>query len=160
MSWLKRDLINQAFEQIGLAVYVFDLSPEQLAAALKTMDSMLATWNAKGIRLGYPVPTTAGGSTLDQDSGLPDSAYEAVVMNLAKRLATTVGRATSQDVNVAAKQGYDILLARAVQPPEMRLPNTMPRGAGQKAWRVTGQPFIDETDDDLEAGPDGDLTFK
>ena len=52
MGWTKREYIEQAFEEIGLASYVFDLTPEQLQSALRKLDAMLAEWNAKGLRLG------------------------------------------------------------------------------------------------------------
>ena len=29
MGWTKREYVEQAFEEIGLASYVFDLTPEQ-----------------------------------------------------------------------------------------------------------------------------------
>ena len=32
MAWTKRQIVTQAFEEIGLASYVFDLEPEQLRA--------------------------------------------------------------------------------------------------------------------------------
>mgnify|MGYP003525752305 CR=1 FL=1 len=55
MGWTKRQFVTQAFEEIGLAAYVFDLTPEQLQSALRRLDSMMASWNAKGIRLGYQI---------------------------------------------------------------------------------------------------------
>ena len=78
MSWTKRQLIVQAYSELGLADYVFDLSADQLADAMRKMNSMMATWNAKGIRLGYPMPNSASGGDLDDDSAIPDSANEAV----------------------------------------------------------------------------------
>jgi hypothetical protein len=54
MGYTKRQFISAAFEEIGLASYVFDLQPEQLQSALRRLDAMMADWNAKGIRLGYP----------------------------------------------------------------------------------------------------------
>ena len=59
MGYKKRQFISAAFEEIGLASYVFDLQPEQLQSALRRLDAMMADWNAKGIRLGYPAPRTA-----------------------------------------------------------------------------------------------------
>lgn len=56
MGWTKRQFVTQAFEEIGLASYVFDLTPEQLDSALRRLDTMIASWNALGIRLGYPLP--------------------------------------------------------------------------------------------------------
>lgn len=162
MSWSKQDLINQAFEQIGLAAYVFDLSPEQLESALRRLDVMMAAWNARGIRLGYPSPAFPGDSLGSEDSGLPDSAVEAVIANLGVRLASTVGKPVSIELKVAAKQAYDTLLSLAAMPEEMKLPGTMPVGAGSKPWRSMNRTFVDnpKEDQNLEAGPDSDLDFK
>ncbi|MFA6093973.1 MAG: packaged DNA stabilization gp4 family protein [Elusimicrobiota bacterium] len=158
MGWSKQDLIKRAFGKIGLAPSVFDLSAEQLQDALQDLDAMMAAWNARGIRLGYPLPSTAGGSLPADDSGLPDAANEAVVANLALRLAEDLGKAVSPRLALIAKQGYDTLLARAALPPQMKMPSGMPAGAGQE--RGSGRPFLDPPDDDLEAGPDGVLEFK
>ena len=56
MGWTKRQFIEQAFEEIGLAAYVFDLTPEQLQSALRRLDAMMAGWNTNGIRIGWPMP--------------------------------------------------------------------------------------------------------
>ena len=40
MGWTKRQFVTQAFEEIGLASYVFDLTPEQLQSALRRLDAM------------------------------------------------------------------------------------------------------------------------
>ena len=44
--WTKREFITQAFEEIGLAAYVFDLTPEQLNSALRRLDAMVGGWAA------------------------------------------------------------------------------------------------------------------
>lgn len=154
MSWTKRQLVVQAFEQIGLASYVFDLPAEQLASSLRQLDAMLAVWNARGLRLGYPLPSTAGGSTLDESSNIPDSAIEAVVSNLALRLAPGVGKTVSPELKIVAKQGYDVLLARAAIPPEIQMPVGTPAGAGNK-----GQTALNDPDSNLAAGADSELEF-
>ena len=104
MSWTKRQFVVQAFEEIGLASYVFDLSPEQMDSALRRLDSMMAAWNAKGIRLGYPIPGNPQDSSLEEKTGVPDSANEAVYMGLAVRLAPGFGKVVSPDTKSAAKQ--------------------------------------------------------
>lgn len=159
MGWSKLDLIKQAFEQIGLASYVFDLAPEQLQSALRALDMMMAAWNARGVRLGYPIPSAALGSNLGDDSGLPDSAYEAVVANLGVRLASTVGKPVSMELKTFAKQAYDTLLSIAAMPPAMQFPNTLPIGAGAKPWRDTNRVFVDPPKDEIDAGTDGVLAF-
>jgi hypothetical protein len=42
MGYKKRQFISAAFEEIGLASYVFDLQPEQLESALRRLDAMIA----------------------------------------------------------------------------------------------------------------------
>jgi len=105
MAYTKRDIVNQAFEEIGLASYVFDLQPQQLESALRRLDNMMATWNGKGIRLGYPLPSSPADSDLDQVTGVPDSALEAMATNLAVRIAPMFGKTVSPDTKTIAKKG-------------------------------------------------------
>ena len=160
MSWSKQELIVQAFEEIGLASYVFDLSAEQLQSALRKLDAMMAAWNARGLRLGYPVPSTAGGSLLADSSNLKDEANEAVYMNLALKLASTLGKPVSQELKDAAKLGYNTLLSQASVPPEQQFPKDMPAGAGNKWRNQNRRPFLDDPTEGLDAGPDSDLDFE
>lgn len=158
MSWTKQQLIEQAFAELAIAHYVFDLTPEEMQSALRRMDAMLGTWNGKGIRLGYPLSSSQDSSELDQDSNLPDAAIEAVYLNLAIRTAASKGKMLSQDTRNAAKQAYDMLLSRAAMPPEMQFPSSLPRGAGNKPWRNTSNPFMPTPTDPL-ATVDGDTTI-
>lgn len=157
MGWTKENLIMQAFGQLGLIGDVFQVSAEQLQGALFSLDSMMGTWNGKGIRIGYPIPSAPNDSELKDDSNIDDSANEAVVMNLALRLAPTVGKEPGRTVFLAAKQGYDVLLAKAAIPERMRMPKTMPSGAGQKPWRGPSRPYIEDGPDELAAGSDGNI---
>ena len=79
MGYTKRQFVTAALEEIGLASYVFDLQPEQLQSALRRLDALMAEWNGKGIRLGYPLPSSPQDSDLDEESNVPDSANEAVI---------------------------------------------------------------------------------
>lgn len=160
MGWTKSDLISQAFESVGLASDVFELSAEQQQKALRTLDAMMAEWNGLGIRLGYPVPSNPGASAPNQDSGIPDYANSAVYLSLGIRLAGTVGKPVSSTHLAAAQRGYNSLLSKAAMPPEMQFPTTLPCGAGQKPWRGDNRPFLLEPEDELEAGPDDEITFE
>jgi len=157
MGWTKRQFLNAAFEEIGLAAYVFDLTPEQLESAMRRMDVMMATWNAKGIRVGYPIPSSPENSTLDQETGVPDAANEAIITNTAVRLAPGFGKVVSPDTKAAAKQAYEALMAKAAMPMEQQFPSTLPRGAGHRTIDI--QPFMPEPVDPLLAGGDGQIEF-
>ena len=155
MGWTKQQIINQAFEAVGIAAYTFDLSSEQLQSALRQLDMMMAAWNARGIRLGYPIPANVNGGSLTDQSGLSDMAIEAVYTNLAIRLCPGVGKTASPELKTLAKHSLDALFSLAATPPEMQFPSGTPAGAGNRRW--TENPFLDEPSDLVDAGPDGEL---
>ena len=161
MGWTKRQFVEQAFEEIGLAAYVFDLTPEQLQSALRRLDAMMAGWNANGVRVGWPMPSTPDASDLDVDTKVPDIANEAIYTNLAIRLAPGFGKTLSPDTKADADAAYSNLLNQTAAPtPERQLPNTMPRGAGTKPWRsFNSNQFVRTPDDPLLAGEDNELNF-
>jgi hypothetical protein len=156
MSYTKRQFVEEAFAELGMANYTFDLQPQQLEGAMKRLDAMMATWNAKGIRLGYPLPSSPQDSDLDTETQVPDSANEAIVANLAIRIAPQYGKQVQIDTRTTAKLGYDTLLARATFPLEQQFPRTLPLGAGQKPWRYD-TPFMPGPVDPVLAGPDGPI---
>jgi hypothetical protein len=158
MGYSKRQFISAAFEEIGMAEYVFDLQPEQLQSALNRLDAMLAEWNAKGLRLGYSLPSSPQDSDLDEPTFTPDSAWEAIITNLAIRIAPGYGKAVSPDTKVTAKAAYNTLLQRAAFPLEQQLPETMPTGQGNKPWRWDN-PFVPRPIDPVDAGPDGPIEW-
>lgn len=156
MGWTKRQLIEQAFEEIGLASYVYDLTPEQLQSALRRMDAMIGGWNANGIRIGYPLPSAPDLSDIDQDAGVPDFATEALYTNLAVRLAPSFGKTVSPELKAYAKDAYGNLANQTAIPTiERQLPQTMPRGAGTKPWRNYNNPFVQKPEDPILSGSDG-----
>lgn len=159
MGYSKRQFIEAAFAEIGLASYAFDLQPEQLEAARQRLDAMMADWNGKGIRLGYPIPVSPQDGSIDEQTNVPDSAYEAIICSLAVRLAPSYGKQVMNETKATAKQGYDTLMQRATFPLEQQFPNTMPSGAGNKPWRVYDNPFLRPPVSPVEAGPDGPLQF-
>lgn len=146
MSWSKRQLVESAYEEIGLASYVFDLSPEQLQSAVKRLDAMMATWAEKGILVGFPVSTNPDDATLAQDTGIPDYAAEPIYTNLALRLAPTIGKVVSPETKAAAKAAYDALAVRFAFPNQQQYSVGLPAGAGAKSWRLNGDPFLPSPD--------------
>lgn len=158
MSWTKRQLVEQAFEEIGYASYAFDLQPEQLQAGLRRLEAMMGTWNGRGIRLGYPLSGSPNAAELDVSSNVPDSANEAIYTNLAVRIGPIVGKNVSMETKQAARLAYTQLLSRFTMPQEQQLPNTMPAGAGNKPWRQD-RPFLPGPEDTLDAGDDGVIEF-
>lgn len=158
MSWTKRQLVLQAFEEIGYAYYAYDLQPEQLQAGLRRLEAMMGTWNGRGIRLGYPLSTDPDVAELDTDSNVPSSANEAVYSNLALAIAPIVGKTASAETKKTARSAYLEVLSRFTKPQEQQMPSTMPSGAGNKPWRQD-TPFLEPPVDPLLAGEDGPIEF-
>lgn len=134
MSWTKRQFVEQALEELGLASYEFDLQPEQMNSALIKLDAMMAAWASRGLKLNYPLTKD---SDLDEETGVPDAANEAIYKNLAIALAPSYGKAITIDTRTSAKDAYDSLMRLLVSVPQMRLPTNMPSGAGNKDWNQT-----------------------
>ena len=161
MGWTKREFITQAFEEIGLASYDFDLTPDQMQSALRRLDAMIAGWNANGVRIGYPLPGSPGASDISADTGVPDFAVEAIYFGLAVRLAPAFGKTLSQDTKQMADMAYNSMASRtAMLTPERQMPQTMPRGAGAKSWRDFGDPFASAPSEGIDAGGDGEIILE
>ena len=157
--WSKRQLCEAALEELGLAAYVFDITPEEQQSAIRRLDSMMAQWAIPGIRLGYNLTADPLASDPDQPSGIPDSAHEAVFLNLALRIAPQFGKTPSRETKIAAKQGYDSLLAQAMSnPPEVQR-TVLPAGAGSRDRTRRLRPFLTGPVNLLTAGPDSLLDF-
>lgn len=158
MSWTKRQFVLQAFEEVGYASYAYDLQPEQLQAGLRRLEAMMATWNGRGVRLGYPLSSDPANADLNDASNVPDASNEAIYTNLAIRIAPIVGKQVSIETKAVARSSYMELLSRFTMPQEQQLPSTMPSGAGSKPWR-TDTPFVSPPSDPLDVGEDGPLQF-
>jgi hypothetical protein len=147
MSYTKRQFVEGAFSEIGLGSYIFDSHPEKLQAALKSLDAMVATWNGKGIMIGYPLPSSPENSDLDTETGVPDYANEAIIKNLAIRIAPSMGKTVMQDTKTAARQAYLTLLNKTTKIIEQQYPGNLPVGAGNKpSGRGYGRFFTPQDD--------------
>ena len=140
MSWTKRQIIEQAFEEIGLASYIFDMTADQFQSALRRLDLMVSSWLAKNIRISFPVPTSPQNSEIDQEIDTPIQVNEALILNLAVRLAPAYGKALAPETKIQAKLLYDQLLVEAAAPIEQQYVKTLPLGAGYKR---TERVFVD-----------------
>lgn len=142
MSYKKSELVLAALAEIGLSDYAFDISTEQLDQGLARLDAMMAEWGGRGIRLGYPIAAGPKDVDANQDSGIPDVAYEAVVTNLAMRLSASYGMTIKPQTAVIATRGLNTLLTIAARPGQARL-GPMLAGAGSK---LLVSPIIESPD--------------
>lgn len=159
MTWKKLDYVNAAYEELGLANYIFDLEPEQLQTAVNKLDNLMLEWDSRGIKLGYPFASNPSIDTINEETNLPPQANNAIICNLAVRLAPSVGKTPSIDTKVSAYQGLQSLFAQ-IPVPQMTRPTGIPAGAGNKAVSYPDLVYL-PTGDDRPIGVDNqNLTLK
>lgn len=156
MAYTKGELVKAALNELGIADYEFDISPEELSSGAKRLDMMLSNWSDMGLRLSY---NSTGG--VDEDSGLPGVAVESVATNLAIRLAASYGKQVPPIVATTAKATLNTLLSHSTAPRQQQF-QIMPRGAGYKEVDYTftnpnKDQYLDDVDTsvDTSGGPDG-----
>lgn len=142
----KRQIVQMAYENCGLASYEFDLTPEEYQAALRRLDGMMAQWEASSIYINYNFPIQFGGGSLDSPSGIPDNAVFAAAGGLALLIAPMFGKTISGEVRVQIASAMTALRASTAFPPQRVLQRNTPVGAGNKPWSIW-QPFAWGRDD-------------
>jgi hypothetical protein len=153
----RQEYINAALGEIGIATYNFDLGPEQQQACKLRLNTLMAQWNAQGIRLAYNMPSTPDGGDLDDETGTPDTAWQAIVSNLSLAIAPMFGKTPNNETLKMAKRSFNTIASISAQPQEVQL-RTLPSGSGNKPWRY-GQPFLDPPVEPVLVGPDSPLDF-
>jgi hypothetical protein len=129
----RKDLVLMAFGAIGIG-HTYDIEPEQLESARKMCDAMFAQWDSRGIRVGYPVPSSPNHGDIDDATHIPDVAVEAGYLQLAKRIAPTYGKQLTPETKALAREAYDTLVARCARPIEQQMPGGVPLGAGNRTF--------------------------
>ncbi len=158
MGWTKRQIITAALNELGIGGdFSVDAGTLQLVA--QSLDAMMAEWDGRGIRLGYPVIASPTDTDLDVDTLCPMWSMTAIVKNLALEAAPQFGRDPPPRLKQRAAQSLNTVAARMMQPPTMNFPQTLPVGAGNKPWRNQQSPFYPPTDP-LLVGDDGDLVLE
>jgi hypothetical protein len=142
--WTKKQVIKQAYEELGIASYEFDVSPEEMQTGLRILDLLMAEWNIHGIRVSYN-----SGDDIAAQTGVPDWAVNALFLTLAVRLAPSLGKTPAPETKAAQKSAYNVLMAKMVMPTEIT--PTGYGGSGYRYPRLRGAASL------IETGPDGNL---
>jgi len=109
MPWTKRQIISEAFAEIGKGSYSFDMQPEEYQMALRRLDAMMATWGATAnVRIGYSGGNGFGDVGVETE--VPDWAVSAMYLNLAISLAPAYGKTVSPETKINAKAAFDSIM--------------------------------------------------
>lgn len=149
MSLTRGDVVRAALNELGIADYEFDITPEELSSGVRRLNAMMAYWSDVGIRIPYNK-----GTGLQDQTNIPDIAEEGVITNLATKLAASYGKQVGPEVKISAKMAMTILQGHYAKQVLSQLPS-MPKGAGFKS---IDEPFSPEPRDrffsDVDETPD------
>ena len=124
------EIIQRAFDEIAVQAYVFDLSGDELASALRAFDNMLSSYAGEGIDLGYVPP--ADGAAMSDEMGTPAWADKPLALNLAVELAPSYGKTPSAETRRAARRGDALIRAKSLKTAVLRRPVNALVGAGDR----------------------------
>lgn len=126
----KRDIIELAFDDCGLAGYEFDRTPEEQTMALRKLNALMMEhpW----AQLGYSQPAYGVG-VVEEPSGLPDNAINTVAMYLALRIVPGMGGTLSPEQRAAMSRSLLNLQSEYASIPTMGLPRNTAVGAGNRS---------------------------
>ncbi len=125
----KRDIIELAFDDCGMAGYEFDRTPEEQSMALRKLNAMMMEqpWSL----LGYAQPAYGVGQA-EGGSGLPDFAINTVAMYLALRIAPGMGVSLAPEQRAAMSRSLMNLQSEIAVIPTVELPGNTVRGSGRR----------------------------
>lgn len=129
---IRGEILEGAFEAIGIAEYAYALEPSEIASAARRLDAMMAQWKGEGVDLGYT--STAGEPQPDVDMTTPEWADDAIINNLALKIAPSFGKTPLPGVKGDAKRAYSLAVAKTLTTPITPI-NRVPVSGGGNWWR-------------------------
>lgn len=128
---LKSDILDLAFDDCGAAGFAFDRTPEEQSAALRKLNALMLErpWSL----LGYRQPTYGAGLPEEQ-SGIPDFAFNTVAQYLALRIAPGMAVTLSPEASRAMARSLTTLQGELASVPTMGLPGNTVRGSGHNRY--------------------------
>jgi hypothetical protein len=118
----KGSIVEGAYDFCGLSGDQYERTPEEMTKGLRLLNGLMASLLAnKGIDLTFDYPSYGEGQ-LEEPSGIPDGAREAVCALLAQRLAPTIGASLSDDCRAVLASAVQDLLASNAAAPVARTP--------------------------------------
>ena len=156
-GYSKREFVIAALTELGIAASSgFQIQADELVSACNRLDAMMAEWDAGGIHIGYPIDVPVS-TDLDATTSVYPYAVEAVVTNLAIKLAPSYGKSPSPDTKATAKSSKATVIMRMTTPSSLQFPDTLPSGAGNKP--DVASTFLPGPTETIDVADEGALTF-
>jgi hypothetical protein len=145
MSETASDVVKDALFELTTQAQEEEIPAIELETGIRYLNRMMAALDATGIKLGY-TRVDAPNDVLT----VPAGAVEAIVFNLAKRLATSFDIAISPALDMNARTGMRTLRIIGVKPNKIAYPSTLPIGSGNEdgSGSISDQQFYPDCCED------------
>lgn len=127
-------VIRDALQEIIVQAAEQPIEANEANDAMRYLNRMMAAWESDGIDLGYtPV------SSLSDAITVVDGALEAIVLNLAIKLAPGYERPVPQELYINARNAMNTVTKLGVTITTSVFPATLPQGSGNESngWDAT-----------------------
>ncbi|WP_338511327.1 packaged DNA stabilization gp4 family protein [Erwinia aphidicola] len=149
----KGDLITAALRKLGVAsnATLTDIEPQSMEDGVNDLELMMAEWaggvESPGISVGYLFSPAGEPADAGDEHGIGIAAINAVILNIACRIAPDYGMEATAKLLVTAKYGKEQLVklsamsrARTAKC-KSGYPNRMPTGSGNRLAAHNGWNF-------------------
>lgn len=130
MAKTKSDIVASALNKLAVTGFDYEIDPEELKAGVVALESLMADWDARGIKIGYAFAADPETANISDPCGLPDIAFRAVTYHLAIDLADSYGKQVSQSIAAGANSAMTSLMSATQYIPQVQYSSRMPRGSG------------------------------
>lgn len=132
----KKGIVEQAFNELALTSYVFQLQAEDIQQGLSLLESRIAQFDAQGIFLNWPFADDPLAVNGNDEIELPFYALSGVVAQLAIDLSSHYGKTVTSATMLRAQVGFQSMIAIGAIPDEVAQNRRAPLGSGNKPWRM------------------------
>jgi len=122
-----REVVSDAFEEIGVKKAEIDLTDDELQSGIRRANDLGTSWDAIGYITGFN-PVFNGDDTLE----LEPAAVSAFKYNLAIRLAPSYQKQVGIELASIATNTFEILINQNIFIGEVEFPDTLPLGSGNR----------------------------
>ena len=152
MSETASTVIRDALQELLVQASEQPIQPNEATDAMRYLNRMMFSWEAKGVALGYTVVTSLG-----DEITVPDGALEAVVFNLAIKLAPQYDVAVSLDLRQNAREAFKSALKLSITRPLSQYPSTLPVGSGNEGDTFDNHHFYEVDENTILAETTGTI---
>ena len=117
-------IITDALQEILVQASEQPVEASEMQSGIRYLNRMMSEWDALGYPLGFTVITNPSDLVT-----IPDGAINAVVLNLAIKLAQQYDEPISQSLAMAARDGMQAVQNLSVEAEPTLYPSTLPVGS-------------------------------